>query len=920
LTDDYSNVSPGLNSQSIITVVRDPDRTLGKQFTLNSDGSINKQSVVNLAFGMARMHVVETPQELADLIRDTSEDTHAAIINASFSDIGIGEDFAILSEAQLQSQCNISKTDRDSLKGVHRITYQGSEYKAVGRFKENVRPSAWQFFDRDIDEHTPQEFAHLTTDKWLLKLNQLLGGFDISYCHVGSTSSRVYSADKTCSTGNGHVWFKLANPDDLERFRIASQVTAAEKKMTWLKPRYSRTEPSKVVGHSLTTIFDPSVFTPGRLVFIGKPVVNNGLIVKPLSVTVHGGANEVFDSTAVLLPDSLRVREITRKAGVELQINTSSNGLRIANHDLSLSTEIETQHHGVLTVRQIVEKGLSEKIRCQTPFRASSSWAGFININDEGAPFVYDVGTNTTHWLNETDAEAVKIIPAVAVVAELLPKTVTDSAAVLEPNAINALAAIKQINPAEYQRKRNELKRANILVSLADMDRAVKARMAEVVSAQTHHGYAKSLITCLTEMDFKPVGHQGSLFTLNPTINLWHSNAIDSLVRIVAEMHDGKDHCSRSTDYKAIAEHAISLASDDTFFSDAPNGLACPGGFYQIVDNEITKTELLPEHRQRVMLDFNPAKMATPIFDAFLSDTFKSDYDGEELQQKELIQEIFGGIMLGIFHKFQTAVLFYEPFGRAGKGTIEKLLRQLVPAEYISAISPFKWNQDYHLASLAEKRLNVVGELPETEPIPSAAFKTVIGGDLVTGRHPTHRPITFSNEAAHLFMSNHLITTKDQSEAFFARWKIVEFPNSRLRLRLPVDPGLAQRMIDNELPGIAYWALEGAARLLSNGKLPQSSAHDRLLAKWRRSTSTLEEFIHDECDLCQDGTFRRSEFYVAYTQWCSDNGRKPLSKGRIKEQLEHNIGMGIRLVEINGHETFRGVMSKPSIKRPHFFL
>jgi hypothetical protein len=84
LTDDYSNVSPGLNSQSIITVVRDPDRTLGKQFTLNSDGSINKQSVVNLAFGMARMHVVETPQELADLIRDTSEDTHAAIINASF--------------------------------------------------------------------------------------------------------------------------------------------------------------------------------------------------------------------------------------------------------------------------------------------------------------------------------------------------------------------------------------------------------------------------------------------------------------------------------------------------------------------------------------------------------------------------------------------------------------------------------------------------------------------------------------------------------------------------------------------------------------------------------------------------------------------------------------------------------------------
>lgn len=162
-------------------------------------------------------------------------------------------------------------------------------------------------------------------------------------------------------------------------------------------------------------------------------------------------------------------------------------------------------------------------------------------------------------------------------------------------------------------------------------------------------------------------------------------------------------------------------------------------------------------------------------------------------------------------------------------------------------------------------------------------------------------------------MSNHLITTKDQSEAFFARWKIIVFPNSRLRLGLPLDKDLAQRIIDNELPGIAYWALEGAARLLRNGKLSESTAHDRLMAQWRRSTNTLEEFIHECCKLTVDGNYRRSDFYVAYTEWCSDNGRKPFSKGRVKELLEHNLGMGIRLVEINGHETFRGVVKKASI-------
>lgn len=496
------------------------------------------------------------------------------------------------------------------------------------------------------------------------------------------------------------------------------------------------------------------------------------------------------------------------------------------------------------------------------------------------------------------------------VLQDLLHLAKEDSAAVLEPEVVDALANMKQTNPSEYQRKRSELKIANPKVPLMDMDRAVKSRIEELASVPTHHSYAKSLLAEFTESGWKPVGHQGALYVLNPDNWLWERKPVESLIRMAAEMHDGKENCSRASDYRAISEHAISLATDETFFADAPNGLACPGGFYQITDNAITLVQLKPEHRQRVMLGLTPQRMQTPMFDTFLHDTFKSDHEDEEQQQVQLVQEIAGGIMLGILHKLQTAILFYEPFGRAGKGTFEKQLRCLVPPEFISAISPFKWHQDYHVATLADKRLNVVGELPENEPIPAAAFKSVIGGDLITGRHPTHRPITFTNEASHLFMSNHLITTKDQSEAFFARWKIVEFPNSRLRLGLPLDKDLAQRIIDNELPGIAYWALEGAARLLRNGRLSESAAHDRLMAKWRRSTNTLEEFIHDCCELTPGGTYRRSEFYANYTEWCSENGRKPFSKGRVKELLEHNIGMGIRLVEVNGYETFRGLMPK----------
>jgi len=902
-----------MTSNNIVTVVRDPRNTLGKRFDLNPDGTISKRSAVHLSLGIAIQREIRTHEELAALLTEVSTDPHAAIINACFDGIEIGEEFAILSEREIEARLNIPASDRSLQIGVHQIEYNGRTLKAVGRFKDNVRPSSWQLLDRDIDQHTPEKYQSLSTTEWIEVSAAILPGVDkVGYVETPSTSSRVTHDGEPIGRGNSHVWIHLDDPEDIERVRTAIIVCAAQAQMTWLKPRHSRSEQGKVVGQSLTTILDPSVLTPGRLVFDGQPTVGDGLTIKPLTAVIHKGEMDSLDTSTIVMPDANTIREVTRRAGAEMSITGDGNGLKVTSNDLTLDTEIETQDHGILTVRQIIERGLTGKLRCQSLFRASESWAAFFSSNTDGIPFVYDVGTSTTHWLNEFETEEVKLIPASAVIKELLPKLEGDSAAALEDDAIEALATIQRHKPAEYQRARSAVKKANKEVSLAAIDRSVKAHNSEISSAQTHHGYAKHVLAEFTEGPHKPVGHHGALYVVDIDSGLWQTKPVTKLIHMVAEMHDGKDHCTRSTDYRAIAEHAISLADDGAYFAEAPSGLACPGGFYQIIDEEISLVPLTPENRQRVMLDFTPVEMPTPMFDDFMHQTFKSDRKGEEQQQRLLMQEIAGGIMLGILHKFQIAILFYEPFGRAGKGTLENQLRQLVPPEFVSAISPFKWAQDYHVATLAGKRLNVVGELPENEPMPAAAFKSVIGGDLVTGRHPTHRPITFTNESAHIFMSNHFITTKDQSEAFFARWKIVEFPNSRLRLGLPLDKGLAERIIDNELPGIGYWALEGAARLLRNGKLSDSTAHDRLMSKWRRCTNTLEEFIHEDCELAQDGTYRRSTFYVDYKDWCSENGRRPFAKGRVKELLEHNIGMGIRLVEINGYETFRGLREKSS--------
>ena len=495
---------------------------------------------------------------------------------------------------------------------------------------------------------------------------------------------------------------------------------------------------------------------------------------------------------------------------------------------------------------------------------------------------------------------------ALKVANQMLQQAPSDPGAPFEPDALAAMRVIQQRSPADFQRLRATLRKANPSVLIREFDAQVKIK--PTVPIETHHTYAESLLDGLTVNGWRPVGYGGQLYLVDKNSGLWVPEAPEKLITRVAHNFDGRGNCKRMRDYRDIAEHAVAIATDDTFFDQARLGVACPDGFIHIVDDRIVIQPLQPGDRQRVMIPVTPSPLPTPQFDQFLHETFQSSNPNEEEHQVKLIQEFAGGIMVGISPRYQKAGFFLDSFGRAGKGTLERVIRSLVPSSMVTAVTPFKWNSDYHLAALAGSRLNVVGELPEETPLPAADFKTVIGGDLLMGRHPNFRPFSFKNEAGHLFMSNHMITVKDHSEALAVRWLLFEFPNSRTRLGLPLDVSLAERLISQELPGIAHWALQGAIRLQTQGGYSPSIVHDRLMAKWRRNANSVEAFVFESCELGgEDFLYPRTPFYQAYKAWCDTTGRKPFSARRVLELLLQNANFNISVVERNGYETLRGI-------------
>ncbi len=445
-----------------------------------------------------------------------------------------------------------------------------------------------------------------------------------------------------------------------------------------------------------------------------------------------------------------------------------------------------------------------------------------------------------------------------------------------------------------------------------DLAKARKEHAKEESFMATHAGYAGNMIERLeSKAGVKPVGVEGMIYTYSEGKGIWKGAKIDDFSVQVAQLFDGQENCSRRNDYLAISNHTYSVLADgrENFFNDAPVGLACKGRFYKVnKDGVIEKEELDSTHRQRVISPVVPKVGPMPLFEKFLDDTFAGDPNNE---QRELLQEIFGAIVLGLMARYEKVVLLKGP-GRSGKGTIMKIIEQLVPADVRSAVSPYNWDGEYYLANLAGKRLNVVGELPDDDPIPASAFKSVTGRDTLTGRHPGHRPFTFRNAAAHVFNSNHFIYTKDHSEAFYSRWVLMEFRNTLIGKEEKQITTLAQDIIDNELPQILSWALKGAKRLEDRKRFPTTAVQRKLLGQWRHRTSTLMEFLmdRDTCALGSTDAFftRRSDFYRNYSEWCRLSNRRPMGKIKLYDELDA-IGplLGVTAGIKDGYDVVRGV-------------
>jgi len=210
--------------------------------------------------------------------------------------------------------------------------------------------------------------------------------------------------------------------------------------------------------------------------------------------------------------------------------------------------------------------------------------------------------------------------------------------------------------------------------------------------------------------------------------------------------------------------------------------------------------------------------------------------------------------------------------GANGKSVFLRLLSALLGKDNYSSVDIQNLTEDsFRAAELYSKLANISGDLPAKPIKDSGLIKKATGQDPITAAKKYRDPFQFFNYAKLIFSANEVPDTYDDSDAFYRRINLVEFPNKFEPEDPKTDPNLIEKLIiPEELSGLLNVALNGLERLLSRGRFTgEQTTEDRKMDYMRRS-NTVKYFLakYVEQNLDTEYYITKSNLYEYYVYMC----------------------------------------------------
>ncbi len=404
-------------SQDLVTIYT-VDGRANKLVKRDAAGVVKKEAGPPNASVMAYTRRVSTLEDMVALQQEISMTPNQVIslgyvLGTEPTEAEVkGDPYRVLSKKKMSKALGVTPDTSDELKAIlgwHEVNGEQS----ICRLKHNMAPGCWALLDIDAVRGMPKRMAELNSEGRRDALAEVFPEFaDAGLVVIPSTTGRVLVDGAPMDATGEHYYFQLVDPDDLERFGAVLLQRSVNADWGFMRPKYSKKNPDEIVAHVPWGINDPTTFSHERLIYDGAPTLaGEGLALADQHFKIINGtrldtrnlkeldeveAEKYFKLTGQRLVQS-KVKINFLNADGELEDRRLFHYSNVDEILLSMDTVIETQT-GSMKLAEYW-KSESGKLRCQTPFRESSSWNGILNRHSDGTPFIFDNGIRTRYVL-----------------------------------------------------------------------------------------------------------------------------------------------------------------------------------------------------------------------------------------------------------------------------------------------------------------------------------------------------------------------------------------------------------------------------------------------------------------------------------------------------------------------------------------
>lgn len=336
-----------------------------------------------------------------------------------------------------------------------------------------------------------------------------------------------------------------------------------------------------------------------------------------------------------------------------------------------------------------------------------------------------------------------------------------------------------------------------------------------------------------------------------------------------------------------------------------------PGGAWIHVKNGWLNWKTLefeghsPERRSlyKLNVDYIPGATCTKVTTFLKKATTLADGQDQVAQVWDTVSQLLS-------NDTPTKALSLAGPPRAGKGTLSRLLEEIVPETLRCSVGLRALSEDSHSsAGLYGMRLNVIGEAEQAYIEDTSTFNRAFGEDPITANPKYQQPFSFRNTALWVMMQNDLPQIADSSGAFVSRLTPIQFAESHVGRE---DRGLGKRLLA-ELPGILNELVAAlrARDARGGGFLP---GHPSVVEHFSEETNPLMSFWKECIQPAPDDVWATGEkitvpkewltnastIYTAYKSHCERTGRKARHQGRLMSALEA-APFGLRRARAEGN-------------------